>query len=215
MLGILIGVAGVGCTLILSEVLRHYRKVSPEFSRKFVHILTGTFIAFWPWIMSFGAIQLLSLGLLAVVLVSLKLHIFKSIHGVERHTYGEILFPVGIFIAATFAQSAWIYTAAILHLSLADGFAALVGIRYVKKHGYEIFGQTKTLVGTTVFYLFSLAITLLVVAFDGPEYQDTAVAILLWLPIGATLVESLAVYGSDNLLVPLLVVGVLNALRVV
>lgn len=215
MLGMLIGVAGVGFTLLLSEVLRSYRKVSPEFSRKFVHILTGTFIAFWPWIMSFGAIQLLSLGLLAVVLASMKLHLFKSIHGVKRHTYGEILFPVGIFIAATFAQSAWIYAAAILHLSLADGFAALVGVKHVKNHGYQVFGQTKTLVGTAVFYAISLAITLLVVAFDAVEYRDTALAILIWLPIGATVVESLATYGSDNVLVPLLVIGVLNALRVV
>lgn len=215
MWGMVFGVIGIGCTLVLAEALRRYRKVSPEFARKFVHIITGTFIAFWPWIMSFGAIQLLSIGLLAVVFVSKKLHIFKSIHGVERPTYGEILFPIGIFLSATFAESAWIYAAAILHLSLADGFAAVVGVRFIKRHGYKVFGQTKTLIGTATFYLFSLAITLLVVSFDAAEYTDTALAILIWLPIGATAVESGAVYGTDNLFVPLLVISVLNALRTV
>jgi len=215
MLGILIGLAGIGCTLLISEILRTTKSVSPEFSRKFVHIITGTFIAFWPFIMPFWAIQLLSLLLLAVVVASMKLHIFKSIHGVPRHTYGEILFPIGIFIAASFAKSDWIYTAAVLHLSLADGFAALIGIKHIKRHGYKIFGQTKTLIGTLVFYIISLGITALVVGFDSAEYGTAAMAILVWLPIGATIVENIAVYGSDNLLVPLLVIGVLNSLRIV
>lgn len=215
MLGILICIASVGAPLLLAEFLRYWFKATPEFWRKFVHILTGTFIAFWPWIISFGAIQVLSVLLLLVVFVSKRLHIFKSIHGVKRPTYGEILFPTGIFIAATFADSAWIYAAAILHLSLADGFAALVGVRYIKRHGYKVFGQTKTLIGTAVFYLFSLAITLLVVGFDMPEYQESASALLILLPIAATVVESISVYGTDNVLVPALVIGVLNVVRTV
>ncbi|HTE57265.1 MAG TPA: hypothetical protein VK694_00830 [Verrucomicrobiae bacterium] len=215
MIGIIIGVIGIAWILLLSEWLWRKKVVSAEFSRKFVHILTGTFIAFWPFMMDFWVIQLLSFGLLLVVFLSMKLHIFKSIHGVPRQTYGEVLFPVGVAIAATFAQSEWVYTAAILHLSLADGFAALIGSRHIKKHGYKILGQYKTIVGTFVFYIISLSIIICVVVFDSVHYQAVGASLIFWLPLAATLVENVAVYGTDNLLVPVLVIGVLNSLQTV
>lgn len=215
MIGAVIGVTGIGLILVLSELLWRRKIISAEYSRKFVHILTGTFIAFWPFMMDFWVIQLLSFGLLTIVFLSMRLKIFKSIHGVPRQTYGEVLFPLGIAVAATFAHSEWIYAAAILHLSLADGFAAVIGIRHIKKHGYKIFGQSKTIVGTFVFYMISLSIIVCVVVFDGAHYQNVGASLIFWLPLAATLIENLAVYGTDNVLVPLVIIGVLNSLQTV
>ena len=214
MIGPVIGIGGIFCILIASELLWRTKFVHhAETSRKFVHILTGVFVAFWPFFMSFGYIQLLSVAMLLVVLVSKHLHIFKSIHGVGRQTFGELLFPAGIFIAATFAQSDWIYAAAVLHLSLADGLAAVVGVRHLKRFSYRMFGQTKTVVGTFAFYLVSLAITLAVVVFDVDSYGSMGQAIVFWLPISTTLLENVATYGTDNLVIPLFVVVMLNSLQ--
>jgi dolichol kinase len=48
---------------------------------------------------------------------------------------------------------------------------------------------------------------------DPVHAQSMSVLILLWVPIAATIIESVAVYGTDNILVPLLVVVSLNTLR--
>lgn len=216
MIGPLLGLAGIFLILIFSEYLWNTKRITTrEASRKLVHMATGTFIAFWPFFMSFAWIQALSVLLLVVVFASKRLHIFKSIHGVPRPTYGEVLFAVGIFLSATFAQTEWIYTAAVLHLALADGIAALVGIRFIKRFSYTVFGQTKTIIGSLAFYLVSLAITTAVVVLDPVDYGSTGQVIVIWLPVSATLLENIGVYGTDNLFVPVLVVGVLNSFQMI
>ncbi len=201
--------------LLAAEFLWLSKRVQQaEVSRKFVHILAGVFIASWPFFIPFWVIQILSLLMLAGVFVSKKLQVFKSIHAVERPTYGEYLFPVGVLLAATFARSDWVYVAALLHLSLADGFAALFGTRSLKKRrGYKMFGQSKTLIGSLAFYVTSVLITAAVVAFEVPAYDAVAVGLVIWLPLNATVVENFAVYGTDNVLIPALIVAVLNSLR--
>ena len=213
MIGPLIGVGGIFCILVASEYLWRNKSLGGEGSRKFVHILSGSFIAFWPFFMTFGQIQLLSVALLLVVVASKSLRFFMSIRGVGRQTYGEMLFPVGICVAATIARSDWVFAASILHLSLADGFAALVGVRFLKHTRYQVFGQTKTLVGTAVFYSFSLLITAAAMLLDPASYGNLAPFIVFWLPLMATIAENVAAYGSDNLLVPILVASILTSLQ--
>src|SRR5574338_1336280 len=120
----LLALAGVLAIILLAEVLwRRKSRRSTEASRKFVHILTGIYIAFWPLFLSFYQIQLLCVVLLAGVVVSKRLKIFRTIFGVRRFTHGEALFPLGLLVAASFADSGWVYLAAVLHLTLADGLA--------------------------------------------------------------------------------------------
>ncbi|HTE22195.1 MAG TPA: hypothetical protein VK674_04085 [Candidatus Limnocylindria bacterium] len=216
MVGPLLGLGGVAAILFCSEFLWRTRLFKrAETPRKLVHILTGTYIAFWPLLMSLRWVQILSLVLFAVVFASKKLHLFRSIHSVDRPTYGELLFPVGVLVAATFARSGWVYMAAVLHLSLADGIAALVGIRYMKKFGYKVFGQPKTVIGTAAFYIVSLGILTTTMLLDPAAYGSSAALVILLLPLGTTLIENLAIYGTDNLFVPIAVIVILDTLRVV
>lgn len=213
-IGPCIGIVGVFGVLMLAEALRAKKVLRhAETMRKFVHILTGMFVAAWPFFMSTAAIQVLSVLMLLVVLASKHLHIFKSIHGVGRQTIGELLFPVSIFLCATFAQSDWVYAAAVLHLSLADGLAATVGVRHLKRFSYKVFGQTKTVIGTATFFVMSLLITAAVMIFASNDYILMSQAIILLLPLTATLLENVAVYGSDNVLVPLYIIVMLNSLQ--
>jgi dolichol kinase len=124
-----------------------------------------------------------------------------------------MLFPVGIAGTLFLAQDAWIFTAAILHLSLADGFAALAGERYGKGNAYKILGYKKTLAGNVAFFIISLAITGALIWFQPGSFSEIAVSVLLLVPIFATTVESLSVRGSDNILVPILLTLLLNALQ--
>lgn len=212
----LVGIGGIASILVLAELLRATKVIAnAEVSRKFVHILTGVFIATWPFFMSFRTIQALSVVLFAVVGLSKRLGIFNSVHNVDRRTYGEILFPAAIFLTASFAKTDWVFAAAILHLSLADGLAATVGARHSKRYKYKVLKQAKSLLGSMTFYVVSLLITVGVFALNIDSFSDSAPAILLWLPLTATLVESIGVYGTDNLLVPLVVMVFMNSVQAV
>lgn len=215
LVSMIFALGGVGLILLCAELIWHgARPKQSEQTRKLVHIMVGVYIAFWPKFLELYQIQILSLLLVIIVYFSKKLGLFRSIHNVRRSTYGELLFPLGVFVAATFADSGWIYFAAILHLSLADGLAALIGVRYLKRFRYTIVGNTKTLIGTAVFYATSIGILAGSMMGDPAVYGQSAWYVLLALPVVATFIENISPKGTDNILVPLVVVVVLNMTRV-
>lgn len=212
MIGALFGIGGIACIVVFAELLRMAKIIrKAEVLRKFVHILSGTFAATWAFFMPFWVIQMIAVLLLAVVLASRYLSIFKSVHEIKRLTYGEFLFPAGIFVSAALTSSEWVYFAAVLHMGLADGLAAAVGSRHSKGLKYKVMGQAKSLAGSGVFYILSFGITAAVFLFEPAFARDVSLMALIWLPVVATVLESVSVYGTDNLFVPLLVVVAMNA----
>jgi phytol kinase len=209
-----IAAAGVFILLVVSEILWRLTIVRGEVARKFVHIGVGTFVAFWPYFMSWRQIELMCIAFLTVVFVSRYLHVFHAINGVSRRTRGEIFFPVGIGMSALFTPAPIVFTAAMLHLSLADGLAALVGKYYGSLHQYKVRNYTKSLAGTATFYLVSTIIVMLTVVISGTPIAWPIVPLLVWLPMAATLIENIAVGGIDNVFVPLLVIIVLQAAQI-
>ena len=71
-------VAVVFLLVVLAEILWHHHDLDPEYTRKFVHITVGTFVAFWPFILSPLEIALLSLAFVSVVGASNKFGVFKA-----------------------------------------------------------------------------------------------------------------------------------------
>jgi phytol kinase len=210
MIAALLGLGAIGLVLMVSELLWNKGIMRGEVSRKFVHIIVGAFVASWPVFMPRTEIQLLSFILLLGVLVSKGLKLFDSVHTVPRRTWVEILFPVGVGLAATFAHSDLIFTAAVLHMGVADGLAAIVGTKLLHTKGYKIFGQRKTYIGSLTFFTAAFAITTWYAVYSGIVLTSASWTILIWLPLAATYFENVSVFGTDNLLVPILVVAVLN-----
>ncbi|MFI5271376.1 MAG: hypothetical protein ACHQT9_05040, partial [Candidatus Saccharimonadales bacterium] len=122
--------------LFLNELWWRTHTVHSELSRKFIHVSVGTFVAFWPFFLSWREIQILSLAFLAIVALSKYLNIFQAIHSVTRPTWGEVFFAVAVGLTALITQDKWIYTAALLQMSLADGLAAIIGTRFGNKQKY-------------------------------------------------------------------------------
>lgn len=201
--------AAIFLILVVAEVLWRAKLLEAEHSRKLVHIVVGTFAATWAFYMQDQQIMLLAGAMFLVVVISRLLGIFSSIHSVKRKTWGELFFPIGIALSALLTDSPWIFLAAILHVSLADGLAAVVGRRYVRTHGYKVLGQQKTLVGSLAFFNASLFIVISIVLLV-PELQLIPTVLLL-VPALATAAENLGLYGSDDLLVPLIVTVLLTA----
>jgi len=201
-------VAIVFLILVFAEYLSRYKGVHSELTRKIVHVLVGVFVAFWPFFLSWRQIQILSVLFLVAVLISIKLNIFSSIHAVSRNKMGEVLFAVIIGLLAFISSDQWIFAAAMLHLSLADGLAAVVGLAYGDSNSYRIMGRTKSLAGSLAFFFTSVIIMIWYASFSG--VQPSAVSVL-WLPVAATIAENLSGEGTDNLVIPVLVALVLTS----
>lgn len=212
LINIAITLAAIGALLLAAEYLWRSGKLNIEVSRKVVHIGTGIMIAFWPYILSWTAIQLLSLALLAVVLVSYKFHIFKSIHSVKRLTKGEILYPIGIGLCALLEPAPWVFTAAILHLALADGLAAIAGVHYGKKTSYNLLSHGKSLVGSLTFFVTSFLIFVGASLFVSEQTLPLLYGWFLWSALVLTFIENISWYGLDDITVPVSVIIILTLL---
>ncbi len=215
MLSLIFALAVVFVLLVLAELLRRMKLIQGEVARKFVHITVGTFVATWLFFMPLEEVRLICLAFLVVVLIDRRLKIFKSVHSVKRKTIGDIMFPLGIILTTFITSSPWIFAAAILHLSLGDGFAAIFGQHFQPKFAYSILKQKKSFIGSGVFLMISAAITAGFLFGAPPDMYASALPILIMLPVGATLLESLSLFGVDNVTVPVFVALMLTSLQTV
>lgn len=196
------------CILVFSEWLSRSKEIHAELTRKLVHVAVGSFVAFWPFFLSWRQIQLLSLAFFLVVALSVKFNVFRSIHAVKRSMTGELLFAIVIGTLALITTTKWVFTAAMLHLSIADGLAAVIGLGWGETNSYKVFGRTKSIAGSAAFWVSSFCILLAYLHF---AQTSTSFFTALWLPFVATATENLAVQGTDNLVMPMLIAVVLTS----
>lgn len=208
---LILSAALVLVVLCLSEIGWRRGYMTSEVGRKFVHITVGSFVAFWPFFLSWNQIRLLSVAFLAAVILSKTFNIFSAIHSVQRPTYGEFFFALVVGLLTFITHSKAIYAAALLQMSVADGMAAIVGVEYGLKQQrwqYHVFGHAKTVIGTATFLVISCAILF-------GYSADTMRLAFYWVPLialGATAIENVGISGLDNLLAPLFVAVVLTQL---
>jgi len=202
MLALLLTVLAVLALLLINELWWRSRDVHTEFGRKFIHVTVGGFVAFWPFFLSWRQIELLSLAFLVVVIASKYLRLFQAIHSVQRPTLGELFFAVAVGSVALVTHDKWIYAAALMQMAFADGLAAIIGVQYGNRLKYLIFKHPKSAVGTLTFFVVSLAVMLAYGHYSG---VSVTIGYALLVSALATALENVAVFGLDNLLVPLLV----------
>ncbi len=194
--------------LVLSEIWWRKQQLHGEFSRKFVHITVGSFVAFWPYFLTPTEIKLLSLGFLVVSALSKYFNIFLAIHSVQRPTWGEFWFALVVGLMAFNLDHPHIYTVALLEMSLADGLAAVIGTYYGNRHRYTVFGSAKSILGTLTFFVTSVCILsvfyIVTPGVSAPLLLITAISVV------ATILENVAVRGFDNLVIPLFVAAALS-----
>ncbi len=208
-MAILLTVLAVFGLLLVGEFWWRKQKLHGEFTRKFVHITVGSFVAFWPFFLTWNEIRLLSAAFLIGVLASKYLKIFRAIHSVQRPTWGEVYFALAVGLITFITQDQWVYAAALLQMSLADGLAAVVGTRYGQRFRYVVFGHAKSLLGTLAFLITSM---LVLFGYSQGSGQYLTAIFIFDLAVAAAAIENLGVGGLDNLLVPVLVAGALTLL---
>lgn len=205
-MALLITVFATFVLLVCNELWFRRRGDRGELSRKFVHITVGSFAALWPLFLSWDQIRFLSLAFLLVVAASKYFGIFKAIHSVQRPTWGEVFFAVVAGALTFITHSKGIYAAALLQMSLADGLAAVIGVRF-GKHKYYVFRHPKSVEGTVTFFVVSVII---LTGFSMYSHH-LAPAMIALIAALAAIIENIGIRGSDNLLVPLIVALLLRA----
>jgi phytol kinase len=206
-IALLFALAGVCVCVVLGEYLRRVHLFHAEVTRKFIHITVASFAATWPFFMELRQIGLISMLMLAGIVLSRYFHLFRAIHGVQRRTWGELFFAMSIGFASVLAQSKWVFVVAMLTMGLADGLAAIIGLLFGAKHRYKVFGHQKSRAGTITFFV---ATFIIIFACSYPGHYDRDLFNLLWLPLLATAFENIAVAGTDNLFVPMLILVLLT-----
>ena len=219
---IITGLGGV-ILLLLCEFVIHICKLKGENARKLVHIVIAIYAASWAFYLPPTIIALISIILVSMVIVFQKYTILHSFKTVKRITYGEIWYPLGIGLSAILFTDSYVYAIAVLHMGLADGLAAVVGVGMGKEaKRFTVRKQTKSIAGTLVFITtsFVLYMAYWLVISSVPIFSQSvsnAIAISLSSAIIVAFVELLSPKGSDNILVPITagMLAILPAIQIV
>jgi phytol kinase len=212
MFAVAICLLGTFLILVIAEVLAARKVLKGEYLRKFVHIAAGSFIAFWPWLISWHWLQMLGLAMLVVTAANHYVS-YLSYHD-HRASFGDIFLALAVFLTAILTDNQVFFCLAILEVALADGLAALAGIKYGKNWRYKVLGHPKTVIGSMVFWIVSLIIFGfgLLPAHDAITYHSYFLLLLIMPPV-LTVVENISIFGLDNLIIPLVTIAVLRSFQ--
>lgn len=198
--GVWLGVVG-----LISQGLYWTGKVSPEVTRKIVHIGAGNVILLAWWLQTPGWMGILASVIFSgVALISYWLPILPGINSVGRTSWGTFFYAVsiGVLTASFWGRGYPEFTAiGILTMTWGDGMAALIG-QSMGRHIYKVWEMTKSWEGTSTMFIVSFMAGFCVLqTVYGMSWNIGAIALLT--AAFATLLESFSKLGIDNLTVPL------------
>lgn len=199
-------VAWLTLLALAALALRHRWPQQREWSRKLVHIGTGAVLPL-AWVC--GIERWIALPAAAVVTVAAllnhRLQLLPAIEDVGRHSYGTVAYggAITLLLFLYWPAHPQVVTAAVLVMAFGDGFAGLVGARFSSPR-WQVWGQTKSLLGTLTMVLVSLLVLTLMGALSHVlGYPAPPFVLLPLLALVAAALEQLALLGLDNLTVPL------------
>jgi phytol kinase len=206
------GIAGVLAVLLVAlpliRIVARRIGASPEVARKSVHVALGMTCATFPWVFD-RALPVVALAMVATVPLalirvfpSLKQGVGSALHGIERPSYGEVLFAPAVALVFALADGdVELYLIPVLVLTIADAAGALVGTRWGKRR-YGSGEGFKTVEGSVIFCLTALLCGCLPLIAGGRVDLAHALWIGLILGILAMMAEGLSDRGFDNLVIP-------------
>ncbi|MBM3244328.1 MAG: hypothetical protein FJZ15_00850 [Candidatus Omnitrophica bacterium] len=197
-------VAGIYILIFLiGETIRRILPSKTEVSRKTVHLLGGLTALSFPYLFaSHWTVLGLSVTFCLTMLITKRKGILKSVHDVERKSYGSIYYPAAVYLIFLLSSTKpVIYFISILVMAVSDTMAALVGGKYgVIK--FDVEGNLKSLEGSIAFFFVTflcIHLPLLLMTEIG-RFESVLIASIIALLL--TGFESISLSGSDNIIVP-------------
>ncbi len=177
--------------LIIEKAQRHF-SLDKELTRKTVHVIGGILCIYLSTFLSKIDLILICTGVCIAFAISKKYKIFESIHNIERLSFGEFFYTLGIISCALVAlpDKAGAFRFGIAVLAFADTGAFFVGRTKNANH-------TKTKRG---FLAFSL-ITFIIGLIFAPSINILYLVKLFLISLCLAGTELIFYWGSDNLVI--------------
>lgn len=188
---------------VFCELLRKQLKIIAEHTRKISHIISGVFIFFLPYFVTYQEMIILGLFFISFLFITRHFKLLPSIHSVSRRTIGEVLYPAGILLAVLFLwqKSIVAFQFGVLILTIGDTVAEIIGRKF-GKHSYQALGGSKTVEGSMAFFIVSIVIStcILLLKTDLNLLQILFASFIIGVLL--TFVEGMLGLGLDNLFLP-------------
>jgi phytol kinase len=214
-LGLGVVVTALVVFYVLAGVLRARGTLSPEGSRKVVHVGMGATALAFPFLFDsllpvIGLAVAVGIGLAAQRAIPvLRRRVGYIVLDIDRASYGEIAFLVGVTLLFCLSLgNPILYEAPVAVLTVADPLATVVGRRF-GAHRFVVFGGTKSLEGSAAFFA---AACLCIITVLPLAYHPTRIGTVVAIALALTVVEIASPRGLDNLTIPLVGGSMLAAL---
>jgi dolichol kinase/uncharacterized membrane protein len=213
-------IAAIGVLVILGAVMAiaklFYKHLTPEGSRKTIHIVMGCTALAFPYIFEYKQ-SVVYLGIAAISMLMflrrnefLRKRIGIALLGVQRKTLGDIYFVISIVIVFVLHQSTFEYLIPIAVLTFADSIAALVGVTYGRYNMAQREEETKSREGSVMFFIVAFICTLIPLQLMSEVGRTEVLVISFLIGILAAIIEAVTRKGNDNLMLPILTYSILK-----
>ena len=186
----------------LALISRQLWPQQKELGRKVIHIGTGAVV---PLAWFFAIPSVIAIPCAAVITLITAINhqwrLIAAIEEIDRNSYGTIAygFAITVLLVLFWPDRPDAVTAGVLVMALGDGLAGLIG-RQLNTLQWTIFGQTKSIAGTTTMAMVSM---LVLVILSNSTNHAISVPVAMAMALGATGLEQISMRGLDNLTVPL------------
>lgn len=206
-LGILLVLTALGLLMGVTQLLR--RRMSPELSRKAVHIGMGLVCLSFPWVFRENwpvfLLAVLAIGGLAATrfVPFLQRSIGGVLGGVERRSLGEFYFPLAVATVFALANgNTLLYLIPVLTLTVADSVGALIGVRYGFAR-YQTDEGLKSAEGSGAFFTAAFLTCHIPLLLFSDVGRAESLLIALTAGFVVMLLEAISWRGQDNLIIPI------------
>jgi phytol kinase len=200
--------------LVIAELGRR-RGMARVDTRRIVHVAVGSWII--PTFLLYETALWAALPAFFFVVVnalSRRYQLIRSVE-IEEPSLGTVLFPLSVGLLTLWGwRDPWrpVAVSAVLVMAWGDAAASWVGRRW-GRHLYRIAGHPRSLEGSTAMVGVSWLGILLAFAVLGAPLSPSLALVALVVALLAALLESISLWGVDNLLVPLGVAAIMSALH--
>lgn len=191
-----------------AELLKRLTALPREMTRKFAHVGSGMALLSIPLLIhSHWTVLALAVSFIVLMYGTSALGVLGSVHGVGRGVGGVLWYPftgwLVYFVVFELLERPFVfYAIPVAVLASADAFGAIVGTTY-GKHRYEVFeGHQRSLEGSGAFFIVAFFCVHVPLLLAGTTGRAETLLISLVIALLAAMLETVSMYGLDNLLVP-------------
>ncbi len=222
---LLSGTRILGSVILLAAVLwgvsrlSRIARIDPEIGRKLVHISLGLYCLTFPFVFEHawevGLTCALAVGVFLMARAGMRESLGAGLHGVERVSYGELLFAVSVallfwlkdghFIALEQGRPSMgpaLYVVPILILTLCDAASAVVGSQYGKRV-FRVEEGSKSVEGVVVFAVTAWLVAMIAFLLLTDLGRGEVILLAFITAAFGALLEAASWRGLDNLFIPL------------